>query len=323
MDETRSDIAGACDVCSFAEIKIANYFKAHNLTESSVLTQLYQLREKMFVMEADNASLQANLDHFVNLSTQLVNTVIVHTIELEKARVEAKMAHVAKSTFVTNVTHAFHTPMSIVIGYADILGRLTDAVKQQSYVDKIKHAAMHLLTQIDGVITISDIEAGKLCVENCDFVLVNLLKNQHDLIAHRIAEKKLLMVTEIAPKYADTTLIGDCLRIAQVLSRLVDNAVKFSETGTVTVRVIGINETSSDVELRFEVQDEGVGVPYEDQQRIFEPFEQRDNSTTRKHSGLGLGLSICKHLVALLNGEIGVESTPFDKEVLFGLQLNY
>lgn len=167
-----------------------------------------------------------------------------------------------------------------------------------------------MLAVINDILDISKIEAERLVLENVEFRLGEVLENITSLMTERVAEKGLALHIDSLPALMNQILQGDPMRLGQVLLNLTGNAVKFTSKGVVTIRVRSIEESSTTVLLRFEVQDTGIGISVSDQHRLFTAFEQADSSMTRKYGGSGLGLAICKQLSHLMGGEIGVESTP-------------
>ena len=232
------------------------------------------------------------------------------TQELAVAKLAAESATHAKSAFLANMSHEIRTPMNAVIGYADLLrfrnGNLTDTQKKQ--LDKISSASEHLLSIINDVLDISKIEAGKLELEYVEFDCGSVLDKVSMMIEERINIKKLNYVVE--KSYVSRNLIGDPTRLSQMLLNYLSNAVKFTDHGSIKLRIKVVEETDHDILVHFEVKDTGKGISLEKQPRLFTSFEQADNSMTRKYGGTGLGLSITKHLAKMMGGEVGLESTP-------------
>jgi two-component system sensor histidine kinase/response regulator len=219
----------------------------------------------------------------------------------------AEAAAQAKSEFLANMSHEIRTPMNAIIGMAHLALRTNLDRRQQDYVEKIKNAGDHLLGIINDILDFSKVEAGKLRLETVDFQLDGVLDNIGSLIAERAAEKGLEVVFDIGAD-VPSALRGDPLRIGQVVLNYATNAVKFTETGEIVIRARVVEESTSDVLLRFEVRDTGIGLTEEQQAGLFQSFQQADMSTARKYGGTGLGLAISKKLAEMMGGAVGVES---------------
>ena len=219
----------------------------------------------------------------------------------------AEAAAQAKSEFLANMSHEIRTPMNAIIGMAHLALRTNLDRRQQDYLQKIQNAGDHLLGIINDILDFSKVEAGKLRLETVDFQLDGVLDNIGSLIVERAAEKGLEVVFDIGDK-VPRALRGDPLRIGQVLLNYVTNAVKFTETGEIVIRARVVDESTSYVLLRFEVQDTGIGLTEEQHAGLFQSFQQADMSTARKYGGTGLGLAISKKLAEMMGGGVGVES---------------
>ncbi|MFN3076034.1 MAG: response regulator, partial [Alphaproteobacteria bacterium] len=236
-----------------------------------------------------------------------VTTMKLQEVALNQARIEAEKANRAKSDFLATMSHEIRTPMNGVVTMSEILDQTELTAGQRAMTTIIRDSATALLAIIDDVLDFSKIEAGKLQIERISLSLREVLEGVADLLAPRAAEKGLELVTFVDPDTPDH-LVGDPVRLRQILLNLVGNALKFTETGHVA---IGIEPTFSDpehAELIFRVSDTGIGITPEQKEILFQPFVQADGSTKRRFGGTGLGLSICKTLVVLMGGEIGVES---------------
>jgi len=251
------------------------------------------------------------------LNAELEARVRSRTAELETANSELVRAHQlaeaasqAKSTFLANMSHELRTPMNAIMGMTSLALRHAEDPKLIDQLGKIEHASKHLLSVINDILDISKIEAGHLTLEHINFLLPDVLANVVNLIVYKTSEKGLKLLIDQTPEIACLPLRGDPLRLGQILLNFSGNAVKFTEQGAITIRVRLSEENTSNVLLRFEVRDTGIGIAADDQKRLFTAFEQADSSLTRKYGGTGLGLAISKRLANLMGGDAGVESTP-------------
>ncbi|MDO8787121.1 MAG: ATP-binding protein [Sulfuritalea sp.] len=240
--------------------------------------------------------------------SHLEGLVASRTAELAEAKEAAEAANVAKSAFLANMSHEIRTPMNGIVGMANILRREGVTAKQAERLDRIDTAARHLLGIINDILDISKIEAGKFVLEEAPVVVDSLLANVGSILSERARTKDIRLVIEA--ESLPPGLVGDPTRLQQALLNYATNAVKFTEHGSVTLRVSTLEEAADSVQLRFEVRDTGIGIPAETMPRLFSAFEQADNSMTRKYGGTGLGLAITRRLAELMGGEVGVNSTP-------------
>jgi len=227
--------------------------------------------------------------------------------ELAEARDRALEAARLKSEFVANMSHEIRTPMNIVFGMADMLLDSPLSVAQREHVQALRRNAEGLLRIIDDVLDFSKIEAGKLVLESIPLSLRRVVTDAVATLAPRASGKGLTLDTRFRPDVPDTVL-GDPTRLRQVLLNLTDNAIKFTEQGSVTVEIAVETAAADEVVVRFAVIDTGIGVSPEMQARIFEAFTQADGTTTRRFGGTGLGLTISLQLVTLMSGRLWLES---------------
>ena len=228
--------------------------------------------------------------------------------ELDLARRQALAASKAKSVFLANMSHEIRTPMNAILGLIQILERDTMAPDQQDLLHKISDAGTALLHIINDILDFSKIEAGQFQIDPHPFELANMLTRVERLLTVSALNKGLALSIR-GPDGLAGQLVGDSLRIEQVLTNLIGNAIKFTDRGWVEVRVIPLEITGETARLRFEVTDTGVGIAPEQMEKLFQPFTQADGGITRRFGGTGLGLSISKRLVDLMGGSIGVTST--------------
>ena len=222
------------------------------------------------------------------------------------AKNEADLANRAKSEFLANMSHEIRTPMNAILGMTH-LGLGAPSEKQCEYLAKINGSAELLLHILNDILDFSKIEAGKIALETVDFDLHDLMDRLDSAIGAQAREKHLAFSIRIDPE-TPRHLNGDPLRLEQIFMNLANNAVKFTERGSVTVTVTAGSEAPDRIRLRYAVSDTGIGLTLEQRDRLFQPFAQADSSTTRKFGGSGLGLAISRRLADLMNGEIGVES---------------
>jgi two-component system, sensor histidine kinase and response regulator len=240
-----------------------------------------------------------------------VATDITNRKDMERELVEAKKtaeeASRSKSDFLANMSHEIRTPLNAVVGLSYLLGESDMTLQQKNYVRKIQLSSSHLLELINDILDFSKIESGKFSLDSVEFRLSGILSNLSNFMQEQCTSKGLELIFDSDSRIS-SVLRGDPLKLEQILINYTGNAVKFTEKGRITVRVREQSRSADTCELRFEVEDTGIGITDEQKKKLFQSFQQADTSTTRKYGGTGLGLAISKQLAALMGGSVGVES---------------
>lgn len=264
-------------------------------------------RQRYFLISSTILTLQGQ-HRFLTFMRDITEIRRTHQ-DMVKAKEEAEKANRAKSDFLANVSHEIRTPMNAIIGSSYLLLDSGLSEHQKEYAETIMGSGSHLLSLIDEILDFSKIEAGKLKLSSAPFNFNELVEQVIDLVTQKSTNKSIEIVFDIDP-HIPSYVVGDSVRLRQVLVNIVGNAVKFTSEGEVVVRGILESERDEEVGLRFEVHDTGIGFPQHKLAQVFAPFSQADATTSRKYGGTGLGLSITKRLVEMMNGKIWIANKP-------------
>ncbi|MCI4626419.1 MAG: response regulator [Candidatus Magnetoovum sp. WYHC-5] len=266
-------------------------------------SMIRQLESSFNERKAVTENLQVRIDELAKTRLAMLNMME----DLEAARREAEAASRAKADFLANMSHEIRTPMNAIIGMAHLVLKTELNPKQMDYIVKIQQSGQHLLGIINDILDFSKIEEGKLQIESIEFELSAVLDNVATLLGEKAMAKGLEFIFDIDPTLP-TNLVGDPLRVGQILINYANNALKFTEHGEIAVCAYVVENNANDLLVRFEVRDSGIGLTKEQCTNLFQSFHQADTTTTRRYGGTGLGLAISKKLANLMAGEVGVDS---------------
>ena len=260
-------------------------------------------------LTAYHEEMQHNVDQATSDLRETLEQMEIQNVELDLAKKRAQEAVRIKSEFLANMSHELRTPLNGVIGFTRLTLKTELNPTQRDYLFTIERSANNLLTIINDVLDFSKLEAGKLVLENIPFPLRNILDEAIILLAHSAHEKGLELTLNIQNDVPDN-VIGDPLRLQQIITNLAGNAIKFTETGNIDILVQKRTEGNNKVQIEIQIHDSGIGIPEQEQSRLFQAFRQADASISRRHGGTGLGLVITQKLVNEMGGEISFHSKP-------------
>lgn len=253
--------------------------------------------------------MQNSIDQATSDLRQTIEQIEIQNVELDIAKRKAETASQIKTDFLANMSHELRTPLNGIIGFTRQLQKTQLHRSQRDYLRTIENSARNLLTIINDILDLSKLEADKMTIEHLPFSLYECVEQAVDLLSPAAVDKRLELVVEMDPSIPES-LCGDSMRIGQVISNLVANAIKFTDDGVVKVTLKAMNQEGEKLYIRGEIKDSGIGISTSQQEQLFQAFNQADSSITRRYGGTGLGLAICKRLVSKMGGQIGFSSTP-------------
>ena len=298
-----------------AAVKAVNKIKNGNLTatiETPCQGEMLLLKDGINSMASQLRNVHKNMqDNIKKATKELTNTlqeIANKNDQLYEARQDALIASKAKSEFLANMSHEIRTPMNSIIGFTDLLLQTDITKSQKDYLITIEKSSKNLLTIINDILDLSKIEAGSLELHIEEFNLKDTINDVITMLSPQALNKNIDVLLEVEDKIP-TNIIQDSLRIQQVLTNLLNNAIKFTEKGKVDILVTLLKNEYHNYTIKFEIKDTGIGLTKDELKKLFASFSQADTSTTRNFGGTGLGLVISKNLVEKMSGEIGVESS--------------
>ncbi|HMK44940.1 MAG TPA: ATP-binding protein [Dissulfurispiraceae bacterium] len=295
--------------CFVISALISYYFATELSSPIIALTHTTQKIMKGDLSTRANITTGDEVQDLADSMNQMTTAIQKSRQELVDAKEAAEASARAKSQFLANMSHEIRTPMSGIFGMTGLMSETKLSQLQRKYLDVIRHSSQALLAVINDVLDFSRIEAGKLVIQSETIDIRNIVDDIGELFSEEARKKGLNFACSVSPRI-HANFLGDAARVRQVLVNIAGNAIKFTQQGQVTVRVSCIEEDSESAVLKFSISDTGIGIAPQDHARIFESFTQADGTFTRNFGGTGLGLTISKHLVELMGGNIGLESQP-------------